>query len=111
MTARTALAVAASAALFAVLTACSSSDEQSGSAAEDSHHQETAVSHVHGLGADPADGALYVATHEGVVSVDEDGAAERVSDQADYMGFTVTGPGTFLGSGHPAPGSDEPPNR
>lgn len=115
MTSRARIAAAATAALLAaVLTACSTgSDDTTESSAGDSssHHDETAVSHVHGLGIDPADDALYVATHEGVVTVGEDGTVQRVSDEADYMGFTVTGPGTFLGSGHPAPGSDEPPNR
>jgi hypothetical protein len=69
------------------------------------------VSHVHGLGIDPADGRLYVATHEGVIAVAKDGKAQRVGDTADYMGFTVIGPKTFLGSGHAAEGSDEPGNR
>ncbi|MDB1088312.1 exo-alpha-sialidase [Streptomyces sp. ACA25] len=73
--------------------------------------EAAAVSHVHGLGIDPADDTLYVATHEGVLAVDEDGGWEVVSDEADYMGFAVAGPGHFLGSGHPAAGSDEPSNR
>ncbi|MCF6522843.1 F510_1955 family glycosylhydrolase [Streptomyces sp. JJ36] len=67
--------------------------------------------HIHGLGVDPADGRLYVATHRGVLSVGRNGEAQRVGDAADYMGFAVAGPGTFLGSGHPAPGSDAPANR
>ncbi|GAB2873358.1 F510_1955 family glycosylhydrolase [Streptomyces mayteni] len=97
--------------LAAALTACTSGGDTDSSAADSSHDEGPAVSHIHGLGIDPADGALYVATHEGVVTVDDEGAARRVSDQADYMGFTVAGPGTFLGSGHPAPDSDEPANR
>lgn len=97
--------------LTAALSACSA---DSGNAESESSEQQSsgpAVSHVHGLGVDPADGRLYVATHEGVIAVSKGGSAKRVSDKADYMGFTVTKAKTFLGSGHPAPGSDEPPNR
>ena len=59
--------------------------------------------HVHGLGINPKDGALFVATHTGLFRAgpDED-TAKRVGDRyQDTMGFTVTGPDTFLGSGHP----------
>jgi hypothetical protein len=69
------------------------------------------VGHIHGLGIDPADGRLYVATHKGILAVSKNGDAQRVSDKADYMGFTVAGKRTFLGSGHPAPGDDAPGNR
>ncbi|MEU3253230.1 F510_1955 family glycosylhydrolase [Streptomyces sp. NPDC006997] len=62
---------------------------------------------MHGLGIDPADDRLYVATHEGVIAVADDGTAQRVGDTADYMAFTVIGPKTFLGSGHPAEGSGD----
>ncbi|AXK37460.1 exo-alpha-sialidase [Streptomyces armeniacus] len=96
--------------LSAVLTACSN-DSASDSAQEPSSSSAVTVSHIHGLGIDPADGRLYVATHEGVISVAKDGAAARVSDKADYMGFTVAKAKTFLGSGHPPEGSDEPANR
>ncbi len=59
--------------------------------------------HVHGLGVDPKDRALFIATHTGLFRVGPDERrADRVgeSDQ-DTMGFTVVGPGRFLGSGHP----------
>jgi hypothetical protein len=59
--------------------------------------------HVHGLGVDPEDGALFIATHTGLYRVG-DGArkAERVGDRyQDTMGFTIVGPNRFLGSGHP----------
>ncbi|MFE0803328.1 F510_1955 family glycosylhydrolase [Streptomyces sp. NPDC058812] len=59
--------------------------------------------HLHGLGVDPADGTVYAAGHHGVFRL-EDGAAARVADRyQDTMGFTVTGPSTFLASGHPGP--------
>ena len=59
--------------------------------------------HVHGLGVNPADGALFVATHTGLFRVGADERkAERVGDRyQDTMGFTVVGPNRFLGSGHP----------
>jgi hypothetical protein len=59
--------------------------------------------HVHGLGVDPADGALFIATHTGTWRVSSDETkAKRVSGSfQDTMGFTVAGPNFFLGSGHP----------
>lgn len=61
------------------------------------------VGHVHGLGVDPADRVLYVATHGGVFRL-TGGRLELVADRAqDTMGFTVVGPNHFVASGHPAP--------
>jgi len=59
--------------------------------------------HVHGLGINPADGALFVATHTGLFRAPRGSKqARRVADRwQDTMGFTVTGPDRFLGSGHP----------
>lgn len=61
------------------------------------------VAHVHGLGINPADASLIVATHNGSFRIAEDDAtAERIGDSfQDTMGFTVIGPDHFLGSGHP----------
>ena len=60
------------------------------------------VAHVHGLGINPADGSLYVATHHGTFRIGKDKTAERVGASfQDTMGFTVAGPDRFLGSGHP----------
>lgn len=67
--------------------------------------------HVHGLGTNPSDGALFIATHTGLfrVPVGED-EASRVADRyQDTMGFTVVGPDRFLGSGHPDARDDLPP--
>jgi hypothetical protein len=61
--------------------------------------------HVHGLGINPRDGTLFIATHTGLwrVGVDER-KAERVGDKLqDTMGFTIVGADRFLGSGHPDP--------
>jgi hypothetical protein len=70
-----------------------------------------AIEHVHGLGINPADGALMIASHDGLFRLPGgETAAERVGDSTqDTMGFTVTGPDRFFGSGHPGPGEDGPP--
>lgn len=60
--------------------------------------------HVHALGVNPADGALYAATHYGLwrLPLSGQGQMVRVADRyQDTMGFTVAGPDRFLGSGHP----------
>jgi hypothetical protein len=59
--------------------------------------------HVHGLGINPADRSLFIATHTGMWRVGEgERTAKRVGEsQQDTMGFTVVGPDHFLGSGHP----------
>lgn len=59
--------------------------------------------HVHGLGVNPADGALFVAAHTGLFRAPRGQLrARRVGDRfQDTMGFAVVGPDRFLGSGHP----------
>jgi len=59
--------------------------------------------HVHGLGINPKDGALFVATHTGLFRAGEDERkSRRIADRfQDTMGFIVVGPDRFLGSGHP----------
>jgi hypothetical protein len=58
---------------------------------------------MHGLGINPGDGALFVATQAGLIRAPEgDDKPERVGDRfQDTMDFTIVGPDTFLGSGHP----------
>lgn len=107
MNLRTLAAPVAAALLATGLAACTSDSDSE----RDSGSVQAAVSHVHGLGVDPSDGRLYVATHEGLFTPDDEGRPQRVGDsQDDFMGFTVTGPKTFLASGHPAT-DDEPPHR
>ena len=67
--------------------------------------------HVHGLGINPADGALYIATHTGLFRAAPGSTkASRVGDgEQDTMGFSVQGSNRFIGSGHPAPGENKPP--
>jgi hypothetical protein len=67
--------------------------------------------HVHGLGINPKDGALFIATHTGLFRVGpNESKASRVGDRyQDTMGFTVVGPDRFLGSGHPDGREKAPP--
>lgn len=67
--------------------------------------------HVHGLGVNPRDDALFVASHTGLFrSPAGQTRGERVADRyQDTMGFTVTGPDEFLGSGHPDGRENLPP--
>ena len=69
------------------------------------------ASHIHGVGVDPADGAVIVATHSGMFRAAEgERRAKRLGDRRqDTMGFTVVGPNRFLGSGHPDLRDDLPP--
>ncbi|MEU4365422.1 F510_1955 family glycosylhydrolase [Promicromonospora sp. NPDC023987] len=65
------------------------------------------MEHIHGIGIDPGDGAVYAGTHYGLFRI-ADGSATRVAEVQDYMGFTVAGPGHFLASGHPGEGQGGP---
>lgn len=59
--------------------------------------------HVHGLGINPKDGSLFIATHTGLWrTAPGETRAQRVGNRMqDTMGFTIIGPDRFLGSGHP----------
>jgi hypothetical protein len=72
---------------------------------------DASAAHVHGLGVNPADGSLVIATHSGLLAVPEgERRATRVgAGRQDTMGFTVVGPDAFLASGHPGPGDELPP--
>ncbi|MFF6829120.1 F510_1955 family glycosylhydrolase [Streptomyces longwoodensis] len=95
--------------LTLVLTACSNDPGVGTAATEPS---APALSHVHGLGIDPADNQVYVATHDGIYTPGKDGTAQLVGDSRDdFMGFTVAKAKTFLASGHPAPGTSGPAHR
>lgn len=69
------------------------------------------VIHVHGLGRNPSDGALFIATHTGLFRLGSgDRSPVRVADlYQDTMGFTVVGRDHFLGSGHPGSIENDPP--
>lgn len=71
-------------------------------ATETSVPVEEALVHVHGLGVNPADAAVYVATHSGLFRLSGHGDATLVGrHRYDLMGFTVAGPDRFIASGHP----------
>lgn len=91
------------------LTGCGA-DEAESAPTSMAEADERVLGHVHGLGVDPADDTLYVASHFGVFRV-EDGERTRLADRwQDTMGFVVVGPGNFLGSGHPDPRENLPPS-
>lgn len=97
------LGAAAALVLAAVaVTACSPSTAPSEAAAE------PVFAHVHGVGVDPADGTVYVASHDGLFRSGPDGLVPAGAAGRDLMGFTVAGPGRFLSSGHPAPNDTLP---
>ena len=92
------------------LTSCSagSDKEAGGTRSLPPLDMEPGVIHVHGLGVDPGNGTLYAATHSGLFRISEQGQAERIANRAqDTMGFSVVGPGQFIGSGHPDPLEDD----
>jgi hypothetical protein len=68
------------------------------------------LEHVHGVGVDPADGAVYAGSHYGLFRAPKDSALEGpvAGRVQDFMGFTVVGPGHFLASGHPGEDQDGP---
>ncbi|MQA62089.1 MAG: exo-alpha-sialidase [Actinophytocola sp.] len=72
----------------------------------------TDLAHIHGLGINPADDVLYVASHHGVFRVTgKDDPVQVAGRTQDFMGFTVIGPDHFLGSGHLGPeDADQPPH-
>ena len=72
---------------------------------------DAGVQHIHGLGINPADRSLVIATHTGLFRVASDErTAQRIGDRRqDTMGFTVVGADRFLGSGHPDAREDLPP--
>ncbi|MCW2839931.1 MAG: hypothetical protein JWR55_1414 [Aeromicrobium sp.] len=62
--------------------------------------------HVHGIGLNPADSTVYVASHNGVFAIVQGKGVLVANRRQDTMGFTIAGPNDFLASGHPDPASD-----
>ncbi|MEU0680166.1 MULTISPECIES: F510_1955 family glycosylhydrolase [Streptomyces] len=107
---RTLLALAGTSIASLVLVACGGGMSDTGESSAASTSPE-ALSHVHGLGVDPADDRVYVATHSGLYTVTKGQEPKLVGNSKDdFMGFTVTGENTFVASGHGAPGSGRPGN-
>jgi photosystem II stability/assembly factor-like uncharacterized protein len=93
-------------ALAALAISACGDDEGDGGGSSAGGHEGSASQgpvHVHGLGINPKDGSLFIATHTGLFSAAPgESKARRVGDSTqDTMGFTVAGPDRFLGSGHP----------
>jgi hypothetical protein len=91
-----------------VLLGCGNAEEQPSRPATPT---DPGVTHIHGLGRNPADNALFLATHTGLFRLgSSDRSPERVAGlYQDTMGFTVVGPDHFLGSGHPGSTENDPP--
>lgn len=102
---KSAPALGLAAVVLLAVSACSADDDQTAGDGQESAAGEAAqMEHIHGIGVDPGNGAIYAGTHYGLFRV-EDGSASRVTDRVqDYMGFTVAGPDHFLASGHPGEG-------
>lgn len=68
------------------------------------------LAHVHGLGVNPADDSLMIATHFGLWRMNGS-EPKRVGNAAhDFMGFSVVGADRFVASGHPQGARDLPPH-
>jgi hypothetical protein len=108
----------AAAVLALLLAACGGDDPTVQPAEQQPSEQQPAaetesVHHIHGLGVDPTNGTLYVATHTGLFqAAGGEQQMQRIGDSAqDIMGFSVLGPDRFIGSGHPDPNdTSSPPN-
>lgn len=70
------------------------------------------LEHIHGLGVEPRSGKLYVATHYGLFEAPKGSTAlQQIGESTqDIMGFSVVSADRFIGSGHPDPSQDLPPN-
>ncbi|WP_236611086.1 F510_1955 family glycosylhydrolase [Halalkalibacterium ligniniphilum] len=80
-----------------ILSACSTNQDEIES-----------FTHIHGLEYSHEDHSFYVATHMGLLNVNEGewlhiGKAEH---QHDLMGYTIVDENTMMSSGHPSPQSD-----
>jgi hypothetical protein len=97
------VAALAAGGLLVVAAAFALSRNDHGGSSVSARGDDAGLVHVHGLGIDPADASLLIATHTGTYRVAPDeNQAERIGDsRQDTMGFTVAGPNHFLGSGHP----------
>lgn len=93
-----------------LLAACGDDDSTAGAGGNGA--QAPALEHIHGLGVNPANGRLVIATHHGLFAAARDQTRpERVGEtEQDIMGFSVVGADHFIASGHPGPGQDLPGN-
>jgi hypothetical protein len=96
------------AALTLLLTGCATARSTPADAPTAGGTGTAPSAHVHGVAIDADDGALLLATHEGLVEVGDDGQLTAVGPVIDLMGFTVTGPDHYRASGHPGLHTDLP---
>lgn len=96
----------------AAVASCGGDERSDVSRPDSSTRPDDALHHIHGLGVDSRSGALYVATHTGLfLAPPGKTQVRRIGDsRQDIMGFSVAAPGRFVGSGHPDPSQDLPPN-
>ena len=108
------LGILALLAAASLLAACGDESPSTGAGGEDAaaHAQGSALEHIHGLGINPADGRLFIATHNGLFAAARDQTRpEHVGEtEQDIMGFSIVGADHFIGSGHPGPDQDLPGN-
>lgn len=112
--------VALGAALMLALSACSSSPRPGNDSSigpgdpiprSDADTAGATMSHVHGIGRNPGDGDVYVATHHGLWRVRGETEPELVGEYLhDFMGFSVVGADHFVASGHPNSAGELPPH-
>lgn len=101
--------------LSAVVAACGTEEpEPAGNARDGASGEQTTgnpLEHTHGLGV-AEDGMLLVATHNGLFrAAAGQTKVEPIGEtRKDVMGFSLVSAKRFLGSGHPGPGEDLPPN-
>lgn len=92
------------------LAGCATSPATDDPAEDASDAASPTFEHIHGIGLNPGDDKVYVATHQGLFQLDGSVPQPVGESRSDMMGFVVTGPDTFYASGHPAPGEVAPAN-
>ncbi|WP_156184818.1 F510_1955 family glycosylhydrolase [Allosalinactinospora lopnorensis] len=112
-----ALRISAFAVSAVLLSACGADSSENGSTQSGGVglRLPDETSHIHGVGADPDTGEVFVATHAGLFRIHApenatggDAVPEMVGPAIDLMGFSIAGSGRFVASGHPGPGTDLP---
>lgn len=79
--------------------------------ASSTDRSEPNLSHVHGIGRNPGDGDVRVASHHGLWRIEDGGEPKLVGEhQHDFMGFEVLGEDHFIASGHPSGARSLPPH-
>ena len=94
-----------------LVVGCGGDDDGEQAGADKPVIEDPGPIHVHGLGINPTDEALFIATHTGLfrVPAGEEKPTRVANRYQDTMGFTVIGANRFLGSGHPDQREDLPP--